>query len=59
MYNALGWETVATKLEQTRQGPGEVTRLLRKLPERKSDDSARLIELIYQELRAFSAPRRA
>ena len=54
MYNALGWETVATKLEQTRQGPGEVTRLLRKLPERKSDDSARLIELIYQELRAMA-----
>ncbi len=41
-------------MDQTKEGPGEVTRLLRKLPEGNSEDSARLIELIYQELRAMA-----
>jgi RNA polymerase sigma factor (TIGR02999 family) len=41
-------------VDHTEKGPGEVTRLLRKLPAGNSDDSARLIELIYQELRAMA-----
>lgn len=36
------------------ENPGEVTRLLRKLPAGNSEDSARLIELIYRELRAMA-----
>jgi RNA polymerase sigma-70 factor, ECF subfamily len=36
------------------QDPGEVTRLLRRLPSGNSEDSARLIELIYLELRAMA-----
>jgi len=41
-------------VDQLREGPGEVTRLLKKLPEGNADDSARLIDLIYRELRAVA-----
>ena len=37
-----------------KEGPGEITRLLRRRPEPDSEDCARLIELIYQELRAMA-----